>query len=59
MIEEQQNQEKKNYIRAQKEQATYKVQEFIVSKLEKAKQENMKKMELEKKNIKDYESEAQ
>lgn len=57
-MEEQQNQEKKNYIRAQKEQAHYKVQEFIVSKQDRAKQENMKKMELEKKNIKDYESEA-
>ena len=53
------NQEKKHFLKAQKEQAHYKVNEFLVQKHEKAREETKKKMETEKKQIKDYELEAQ
>ena len=51
--------EKKNYIKAQKEQAQYKVNEFMQQKFEKARADNKKKIETEKRQITDYEMEAQ
>eukprot|EP00347_Sterkiella_histriomuscorum_P014562 403360405 len=54
-----QNQEKKNHLKAQKEQAQYKINEYMMDKHSKAREETRKKMDTEKKQIKDFEMEAQ
>ena len=53
------NQERKNYIRAQREMATYKKNEFQSKKIEGARKETNMKMDMERNNIHGYELEAQ
>jgi len=53
------NQERKNYIKAQKEMAHHKIVDYKAKKFEEARREQETKMSDEKKKVKDYEMEAQ
>ncbi|CDW90942.1 UNKNOWN [Stylonychia lemnae] len=54
-----QNQERKNQLKAEKQHAQYKINDYLVTKHERAREETSKKMESEKMQIKNYELEAQ
>ncbi len=58
-LERVKNQERKNFIKAQREMAGYKKNEFIHKKIEDARKDTNQKMNQERDQIKQYEVEAQ